>query len=124
MLSPSLLDIGDVRAATVAVVDPSGVQIPGFDQSRPANATITTVALVANTSAVLAASNPARRQILITNEGGKTLYVAFAATATTTAYTVQVASKQTYVGDKDGYTGDISGIQGGPANVRVTEVTT
>lgn len=124
MLSPSLLDLGDVRAAVTAIVDPSGAQLSGFDQSRPANAAITSISLTANTSAVLAPSNPARRQIIITNEGGKTLYVAFAATAAVAAYTVQVASHQTYTGDKDGYTGDISGIQGGPATIRVTEITT
>ena len=123
-LSPSLLNVGDVRAAAVALVDGAGVQVPGFDASRPANAALSTVPTT-NVSAVLAAANPARRQVFITNESGKTLFVALAATATATAYTVQIASNQSWVSSLDGYTGAISGVlAGGTGNARVTEVTT
>ena len=124
-LSPSLLiEPNDIRAAAVAVVDTTGTQLSGFDPSRPANATLSTLAAT-TTSQVLLAANAARRRFVIVNEASKALIVAFAATATATAYTFQVAGGQTYEGLLNDYTGVISALlTSGTGNVRVTEITT
>lgn len=125
-LSPSLVILGSdsIRAAAVALYDAAGNQLSGFDSSRPANAGLTTVP-VTNMSAVLLAANAARRTAVIYNDSGKTLYVAFAATATTAAYTYPVPSHSTLELPLNGYTGVISGIlPSGSGNAVVTEVTT
>jgi hypothetical protein len=63
--------------------------------------------------------------VVIVNTGSKTLSVAFAATATVTAFTVQIASGGTYVSVLDSYTGVISGIWPNTSgNATVTEITT
>lgn len=124
MLSPSQLDLGDVRASAVAVVNTAGVQLSGFDQSRPATAALTSVAGSA-TSVSLLAANAARRQVFIDNDSTKTLYVAFAATATIAAFTLRIASGQSWESELNGYTGAISGIwTSANGNARITEVTT
>ena len=124
MLSPSQFDLGDVRASAVAIVDSAGVQIPGFDGSRPTTATLTSVA-GSVVSVSLLAANAARRQVFIDNDSTKTLYVAFAATATTAAFTVRIASGQSWASVLNGYTGAISGIWvAANGNARITEVTT
>ena len=78
----------------------------------------------ANTSAVLVAASANRKGVIITNEGSTILYLAFAATATTTAYTVQVpATTGVFTLDPTaGYGGPISGIWAGSptGNARVT----
>lgn len=115
---------GDVRALDVAVVDPTGAHVPGFDSSRPAGSTTTSVPVSAVT-ALLAASNPARRQLIINNLSGKTLQVAFEATATVGTAVFPIPANTAWVSPLDGYTGDVSGILGsGTGNVNVTEVTT
>jgi hypothetical protein len=125
MLSPSLVILpNDVRAASVALYDAAGNQLSGFDPSRPANAVIATVPTT-TTSVVLLAANPARRQVFVSNEASKTLFLAFAATASATAYTLAIAGNQLAVLPMDGYTGVISVVlQGGSGSARVTEVTT
>jgi len=124
-LSPSfIIEPNDIRASAVAVVDTTGTQLSGFDPSRPATATISTVASSA-TSVTLLASNPARRRIVIVNESSKTLFVAFAATATTSAYTVAVAGNATFQGVLNDYTGIVTGIWSAVSgNARITEITT
>lgn len=123
-LSPSLLiEPNDVRAAAVAVVDTTGTQLSGFDSSRPTTATLTTVASSA-TSVSLLAANPARRRFVVVNESSKTLFIAFAATATLTAYTVSVAGGMVYEGVLNDYTGVVSGIWStANGNARITEIT-
>lgn len=78
----------------------------------------------ANTTAVLVAASSNRKGVIITNEGSTILYLAFAATATTTAYTVQVpaTSGQFTLDPAAGYGGPISGIWAGTptGNARVT----
>ena len=116
--------LNGVRAADVAVVDAAGVQLSGFDASRPATATLTTVVVSAVTT-LLAASNAARRQVLLVNKSGRKIFVAFAATATTAAWTKEIANNNEWESPLDGYTGDISAITGsGSGDVMVTEVTT
>lgn len=122
----SLVPLGadSIRARAVALFDANGVQLSGFDSSRPANAAITTLPATA-TSQTLLAANPARRQVFLTNEAPKTLYVAFAAAAAVASYTVPVASGATVTLPLNGYTGVLSAIlASGTGNVRVTEVTT
>lgn len=118
------LDLTNSNPLAVAVVDTTGTQLGGFDPSRPASATLTNVT-VTNTSVLIAAANPARRQLMVWNDGGNVVYVAFAATATTTAFTVRISPNQLWESTLNGYTGDVSAIRAsGSGPVRVTEVTT
>lgn len=114
----------DLRALVVGIFDPAGNQLSGFDASRPANATITTVP-VTTTDAVLLAANAARRGVVLTNEANKTLFVAFGVTASNTAYTYPVPAGQTLTLPLNGYTGALHAVlSAGSGNVRVTEITT
>jgi hypothetical protein len=78
----------------------------------------------AATTAVLLAASQSRRGAVIVNEGSTILYLAFAATASLTAYTVQVpATTGTFVLDPAAnYAGPISGIWAGSptGNARTT----
>ena len=111
-------------AVDVAVVDGNGDQLTGFDGSRPANSTITSVGS-SIASVTLAAANAARRQLVIQNNSTKVLYIAFAATATSSAYTVKLAAGGVYESPLNGYTGIVTGIWAAVnGNAIVTEVTT
>lgn len=125
LISASLRLLGvDVRAMDVAVVDGNGDQLTGFDGSRPANATLSNASLT-NASSVVLAANAARREVYFEHEGNGTAYLAFAATATTSAYTLRIAGNSSGKLSLNGYTGVISGIRGaGTSTLRVTEVTT
>jgi hypothetical protein len=94
------------------------------DPSRPASAALTSVAASA-ISVSLLASNAARRQVIIVNDGNKTLYIAFAATTSTTAFTVRLGGGNEYVSELNSYTGAISGIwDSANGSARITEITT
>ena len=124
LLSGSVRELTNARPMDVAVVNGTGDQLTGFDSSRPSTAALTTVAASA-TSVSLLAANANRRQFFIVNNGSKTLYVAFAATATTGAFTFIISSNGTYISPVDGYTGVISGIWNtANGNAQVTEITT
>lgn len=114
---------GEVRAVDVAINDAAGNQLSGFDQTRPANAAITTVAVSA-VSAVLLALNAARRQVVVQNTSNQTIYIAFAATATTAAFTILIGKNGYWESQMNSYTGVMSVIASGAGNVVVTEVTT
>jgi len=127
-ISPSLLILGsdNVRAATVAVVDTSGNQLSGFDASRPATATLTQVA-AASVSTILLAANTARRRFMVHNSANKTVFLAFAATASLTAYSLPVPAGQSYEGPLNDYTGIVTFIGAAGINTNnlfVTEITT
>lgn len=87
-------------------------------------ATLSSVTSSASTGVVLAA-NTSRKNATFFNESTAILYLAFAATATTTAYTVQIAASGYYelpIGSV--YTGVISGIWSSANGAcRVTELT-
>ncbi len=124
----SILDLLNNRAQAVAVVDANGDQITDFSATvtfpaSPANATLSNVTASA-TSVSLLAANVDRRQFRIHNASGKVLYVAFGATATTTAFSILVAANADYESPMDCYTGAISGIWNGTGGAaRITEVT-
>jgi len=124
LLGASLRTLTDARPMDVSIVDGTGAHVTSFaTPTPPANATLTSV-VTSTTSAVLAALNTSRRQLIIVNDSNKVLYIAFAATATSTAYTVQLGGGATYVSPLGGYTGVVSGIlQAATGNARVTEVT-
>jgi hypothetical protein len=83
-------------------------------------AALTQPAASATTAVLLAASN--RHGFVITNDGSTTLFLAFAATATATAYTVPIAAGASYSSSDVNYGGVISGIWSGAptGNARVT----
>ncbi len=120
----SVRQVGDATPIDIVLLDAQGNPVFGFDPSRPATATQSEKTMTA-ASQLLAASNPARRSLVIENQTNKVLYLAYAATATaaTRTRTVPVGGSV----DIDGYTGDVSGIlQGAPSGVNkvyVTEVT-
>lgn len=125
MFTADTLVLTNARAEAVAIVDATGTQISTFGTPiPPANATLTQVAQnVASVS--LLAANLNRRQILITNTGTKTLFVAFAASATVTAFSVLIPSQGQFAGALAGYTGVVSGIWAGAGSgfAVITEVT-
>lgn len=124
LLGASLRSLLNARAMDVSVVDTNGDQLAGFDASRPASATLTNVA-ISTTTAVLLPANAARRKFHIHNAASKDLYVAFDATATTSAFTFVVPSNSHYESDINDYTGVISGILiAGSGSARITEITT
>lgn len=121
---------GSVRPLTgsdaidVAINDGLGNQLTGFDSSRPATSVITTVASSA-TSVTLLAANTARRRLVINNSSSSVLFVAFAATATATAYTYRVPAHSTVDGILNDYTGIVTGIWTTAAgNAIITEIST
>jgi hypothetical protein len=89
---------------------------------HPATATLSSVAL-STASATVLASNPSRLGFVIKNDGTQTAYIAFASSASTTAYTESIDPGAEYV-DSTGYTGAVSGITAtGTTTVRITELT-
>jgi len=124
LLTASVRELTDARALDVSVVDGNGDQLTGFDASRPATATLTSIAS-SITSVTILASNPARRKFLIVNESTRVLKLAFAATATATAYSILLAANSFYESELGGYTGIITGLWAAVnGNARVTEITT
>ena len=83
-------------------------------------ATLTQPAASATAAVLLAASK--RNGFIITNDGSTALFLAFAATATVTAYTVQLATSGVYTSSDVNYSGVVSGIWSGSptGNARVT----
>lgn len=123
LLGASLRFLTNARPWDVAIVDAAGDHVTGFDSTRPASAALTSVAASA-VSVTILASNAARRQAIVVNDGNKTLRLAFAATASLTAYTVALSSGNTYETPLNGYTGEITGIwDSANGSARVTEIT-
>lgn len=119
----SARDLTNSNPIDVAINDLNGDQLGGFDKSRPASAVLTSVPS-SITSVVLLAANAARRGGVIYNDSTKELKIAFAATASASAFTIKLPPAGTYELQEDGYTGVISGIwQAVNGNARITEVT-
>jgi len=120
MTRASIVEVGDARALDVAIRNAAGQQLNGFDPARPDVAVITAPATGA-TDVVLVAANPARKRVLIYNDSGKTLNVAFGVAASPTVFTFPLASKDLYDSGPLPYTGAIHGIL--PAGTGVARVT-
>ena len=131
MYQGSFLELTDATAAAIAIVDVNGDQLPGvgaipvtFTAPRPATATLTSVSSTA-VSVTILASNAARYQFIVHNLSSKILYLAFAATASATAFTVEIAANAEYESVLNSYTGVISGIWSAVnGSAKVTEITT
>lgn len=87
-----------------------------------ANSVLSSVAGSAS-SVTLFASNPAAQMRFVTNDSTASLYLAYAATATTSAYTVLLPANAYWEAPRPIYTGAISGIWGSATgNARLTEI--
>ena len=125
LLSASVRDLTNARPMDVAIVDGNGDQITSFtltSEAPPSNATLTQPTINASTS-VLLASNANRRRWTLQNDTGKVVFVAYAATASTTAFTIKIANGVFYESPLNDYTGVISAVtQSGSGTARVTEI--
>src|SRR5271165_774281 len=94
--------------------------------STPATSSTSTITSVggATSSTSLLASNTSRKGAYFFNDSTAILYLAFASSASTTAYTVQIASNGFYeMPNPTVYTGSIFGIwSAANGNVRITEL--
>lgn len=117
----SAVNLTEVNGSAVSATNPVPVQ-PNSIKST--TSTLTSVTGVI-TSAVLLAANSGRLAAYFYNDSTSILYLAFAATASTTAYTVQVASQGFFeMPTSPVYTGTISGIWASANGAaRVTELT-
>jgi hypothetical protein len=116
--------VGDATPIDIVLLDSLGNPVFGFDPSRPDTAALTQP-VVNTTSSVIVAANPARRQFIIQNTTGKNILLAFAATASATAYTQKIPNGGSYESTLNGYTGDVTAItDSGSGTARVTEITT
>lgn len=116
--------------ATAATDDVAGVHfqrvkvVNGSDGGAAdvATAVLSSVAASA-TSVPLLAANPDRASASVYNESTSVLYLALAATASATAYTVAIPASGYYELVAPAYTGAISGIWASAnGNARITEV--
>ncbi len=89
----------------------------------PATPTLAQVALSA-TSVTILASSASRKGFIVVNDSNRILYLAFGATATTSAYTVKLQPNTMYESPTAVYTGVISGIwaSAGTGNAVVTSL--
>lgn len=111
-----------VSASSLAVVISSDQSPIPVTSSLSSTATITSVANALTTGVVLA-SNSARRGFMIFNDSLAVVFIAFAATASTTAFSVKLQPGAEYEPGID-YTGVISSIASAAVgSLRVTEFT-
>lgn len=122
LVGGSIIEAGDKRLSAVQLFDAAGDPIVSLSGTPPSVAVLTNVPGL-NTSAVLLAANPDRRQVFIYNDSGKNLRVAFAPTATSSAFTLLIPSKSDRELPLGGYTGDIAGIwEAAGGFARITEI--
>lgn len=118
-LPPSLG--AQVAGSSLSIVQATGTTF-SVSQSTSATGTITSAAYTASTQ-VLLASNAVRKGFVIYNDSLNFLYLAFAATASTTAFSSKLQAGASYVSDTL-YTGVISGIAAAATgSARITEFT-
>lgn len=135
-LTASLRELLNARAADVAVVDANGDQLTNFPvsvtntptvtftpEAPPATAVLTSVASSVSSVTILA-SNASRKKFIVYNDSTKTLKLAYAATATASAFTHLLAAGQVYESELHDYSGIVTGIWSAVnGNARVTELT-
>jgi hypothetical protein len=117
--------IGDgANAGRVAGVDSAGRLLSRNTPAASATGTVTSVT-AATTSATLHASNTARLGLAVYNDSTAILYLALAAPASTTSYTVQIPAGGYYeLPTGVIYTGIVTGIwSAANGAARVTELT-
>ena len=91
---------------------------------RPAVAVRTTVTL-SNVSALALPANLDRRRLILANDSGTAIYVAFSATCSLAAFSFRLAANETYQGPMGDYTGPVSAIRAsGTSALQVTEIIT
>lgn len=113
-------------AASIPVViasDQSSIAVTSTPPTPPSTATLTNVASSATSVSILA-SQVGRKKFFITNLSTSSLYLAFAATASPTAFTILLPAGGSYESALYDYTGAISGIWSSANGFAyVTEVT-
>lgn len=108
-------------AASLSVVQATGTTF-SVSQSTSATGTLTSVANAITSTTVLA-SNSSRKGFIVYNDSSVVLYIAFAATASTTAFSAKLQPGSAYNSDTL-YTGIITGIAAAASgSARVTEFT-
>jgi hypothetical protein len=108
-------------AGSLSVVQATGTTF-SVSQSTSATGTLTSASYTGSTQ-VLLASNTARKGFIIYNDSLNFLYLAFAATSSTTAFSAKLQAGSAYTSDTL-YTGVISGIASAATGAaRVTEFT-
>ena len=121
--NPAYARIQDESGTTAATVTANKALKADTSLSASSTATLTSVASSATTVSLLAL-NTARKGFIIFNDSTQLLYVAFAATASTSAYSYQVQSQGTLEGALPVYQGAISGIWASAnGNARISELT-
>lgn len=119
--SVELLDSGGTNKASINAAG----QLSVHDTDNFSSSAAITQVAVTNSNTSILASNANRKGFTLWNGTNKTVFVAFGATATTSAYTMQLAQGAFYeaqVGNS--YTGAIAGITSAAAtgNMQVTEL--
>lgn len=111
---------GDREVVELGIPGSTGIVLPALAQSG--TAAVTSVAASAS-SVTLLAANANRRGVIIVNDSvSATLDLAYAGTASTSAYTQSVPPGATWEMPLPAYTGAISGIwSAAVGNARVTE---
>jgi hypothetical protein len=108
-----------VDPTTHALLISGSISVGASTSTTPALSSVSVT--TSNTSVI--ASNTSRKGLLIQNEGTATAYIVLGGTATTTSYSVQIATGG-YYELPFSYTGAVSGITStGTAQLRVTELT-
>lgn len=111
-------------ARVVYEISSSTNVVHSIPADKASTATLSQVAISA-TSVSLVAANVNRKGLILTNGGSQIAYVSFAATATTTAYTIALAVGAQFVMDNSPYIGALSAIWAdtGTGSMQVTELT-
>lgn len=113
-------------ASTSALQTTGNTSLASIDgKMSPATATLSQVAVTTSTQTLLA-SNASRKALTFTNETNKLIYIAAAATSTTSAFTVKIQPNSNYESPANRcYTGVFSviGASGVSGNANVTEYT-
>jgi hypothetical protein len=123
-LTPSATLSGS-NAWAIAAATFKSIMVPVEATTKEASCSSATLSSVASSasSVALLASNSARRGMLVFNDSTAVLFLAYAATATTSAYTVQITPNGYWEMPKPIYPGAISGIWASAnGNLRITEL--
>jgi hypothetical protein len=126
--TPSVAVTGRVSSAPGAVFlnasIPTGSNVIGQTQERPASTSTLANVSGATSSTTLRAANTSRLGLAVFNDSTASLYIALAATASATAFTVFLAPGAYWVMDPPIYTGLVTGVWTAAAGTaRVTELT-